>query len=146
MLLQWRFLLFMRLRILYWLGIAACVSLIISCFLPWGTFDVDGKKEVFTGFYSYDNYYGRPGKFLVGMATIALVMMLIPRLWAKQVNLFVCALTIGYAIYIYFLYSSCYLAYCPVKLPGIYMMLSSASLMLIACIFPEINAGLTRRR
>ena len=126
-------------RILYWLGIIACIVLIASCFMEWAWFNVEGKKESFTGFYSYQNYYGKPGKFLVGAGAIALLLMLLPKLWAKRVNLFVCALTVGYTIKSYILYTSCYNAYCPEKELGIYLMLGSSLVMLVASVFPELT-------
>jgi len=126
-------------KILYWLGVIACVVLIVSCFMEWAYFDIGAEKVEFTGFYSYQNYYGKPGKFLVGAGTIALLLMLLPKLWAKRVNLFVCALTVGYTIKSYILYTSCYNAYCPTKELGIYLMLGSSIVMLIASVFPELT-------
>lgn len=132
----------MTVKIIYWLGIAACIALIISCFIPW-TYYAD-LKESFTGFYSYHNEYGKPGKLLVGAGTIALVMMVLPKVWAKRVNLFVCALAVGYTIKTYILFTSCYNAYCPEKQSGIYLMLFSSVVMLAASVFPEFRIGAKR--
>ena len=126
----------MIIKFLHWLGIAACVALIVSCFLPLAYYA--DLKQFFTGFYSYQNEYGRPGKFLAVFAVLAIILMLLPRLWAKRVNLFVCALTVGYTIKTYILFSSCYNNYCPEKQPGIYLMLLSSILMLAESIFPEL--------
>ena len=126
-------------KILYWLGIVACIALIVSCFVEWAYFDINAEKVEFTGFYSYQNYYGKPGKFLVVAGAIALLLMLLPKLWAKRVNLFVCALTVGYAVKTYILYTSCYNAYCPEKRAGIYLMLGSSLVMLMASVFPELK-------
>ncbi len=123
-------------RIFHWLGIAACIALIVSCFLPWAYYaDIN---QTFTGFYSFKNEYGRPGRFLVMIGSIALVFMLLPKLWAKRTNLFLCALAVGYTIKTYILFGSCYNNYCPQKLMGIYLMLISSFIMLTASIFPEI--------
>jgi len=126
-------------KILYWLGIVACVALIGSCFIEWAWFDIGGKKIEFTGFYSFENYYGKPGKFLVGAAAIVGVLMLIPKMWAKRTNLFLCALTVGYAIKTYILYTGCYNAYCPEKAAGIYIMITSSVMMLVASVFTELT-------
>ena len=123
-------------RIFHWLGIAACIALIVSCLLPWAYYaDIN---QTFTGFYSFKNEYGRPGRFLVMIGSIALVFMLLPKLWAKRTNLFLCALAVGYTIKTYILFGSCYNNYCPQKLMGIYLMLISSFIMLMASIFPEI--------
>ncbi len=124
-------------KIIHWLGIAAGILLIVSCFLPWGYYaDV---KETFTGFYSHDNIYGKPGKLLVILAVVTLVFMVLPKIWAKRTNLFLTALGVGYAIKTYVLFSSCYNAYCPEMKAGIYIMLASSAVLLIASVFPQMT-------
>ena len=129
----------MFIRIIYWLGITACIVLIMSCFMPWAYYA--DLKQYFIGFYSFQNEYGRPGKFLVLVAVIALVFMLLPKLWAKRANLFLCALGVGYTIKTYILFGSCYNNYCPEKQVGIYLMLISSVVMLAATIFPELKVS-----
>jgi hypothetical protein len=107
----------MFLKILQKAGIIACIILLLSCFMPWAFYaDI---HETFTGFYSFQNQYGKPGKFLSVMALIAFALMMLPKIWAKRANLFVCALAVGYAIKTYILFTSCYNAYCPEKKAGI---------------------------
>ena len=127
----------MGLKFLHWLGICACIVLIVSCFLPWGYYgDIN---QTFTGFYSYGNQYGRPGKFLLPMGTLLLVFMLLPKVWAKRANLFIAALTLAYAVKNYILFGSCYNNYCPQRLFGIYLMMSAASVILLAAVFPNMK-------
>lgn len=131
------FLIFMTPKILHYSGLAACIALIISCFLPWAYFaDIN---QHFTGLYSYKNEYGRPGKFLIVVAVIVFVFMLLPKVWAKRTNLFICALGVGYAIKSYILFTSCYKAYCPETKPAIFIMLISTIVMLAAAIFPNLK-------
>ena len=80
----------------------------------------------------------------MGTAVIALIFMLLPKLWAKRVNLFLCALATGYAIKTYIQFSSCYGAYCPDKQAGIYLMLISSVFMLVAAVFPELKGGIKK--
>ncbi|HMK03999.1 MAG TPA: hypothetical protein VK489_07410 [Ferruginibacter sp.] len=127
----------MFVRYLHWLGIAACITLIISCFLPWVYYaDI---KQTFTGFYSFKNEYGRPGKFLVATGLLILVFMLLPKLWAKRANLFIGAITLAYGVKSYILFSSCYNNYCPEKLYGLYIMLFSTIVMMITVMFPKLD-------
>jgi hypothetical protein len=127
----------MFVKTLHWLGIAACFALIVSCFLSWSHYaDIN---QTFTGFYSYQNKYGRPGKFLIFFAVFVLVFMLLPKVWAKRANLFICAFTLAYAIKTFTLFSSCYNNYCPQKLFGLYLMLGSALVILLASVFPNVN-------
>ncbi len=124
-------------KIFYWAGIAACIVLMISCFVPW-TYHADLGKT-FNGFFSEQNQYGRPGKFFIFFGVIILVLMLLPRIWAKRVNLFLTAFLLAYGIKTYILFTSCYNAYCPDKRAGIYIMLFSTVLMLLGAIFPNMK-------
>ena len=142
---QWRFLFIkiMFVKYLHWFGIVACITLIISCFLPWVHF-VDINQQ-FTGFYSYKNFYGKPGKFLVLLAAISLAFILLPKVWAKRTNLFLSALAVAYGIKSFVLFSSCYNNYCPQKLFGIYLMLACTVVMLISSVFPDLKLKRERK-
>jgi hypothetical protein len=96
------------------LGLLACAVVAISCFLPW-TFYPDLNKS-FTGFFSEENMYGKPGKVFIFLAIISAALILINRIWAKRVLLFVAAINIAYLIKSYVLFTTCYSALCPVKL------------------------------
>ena len=127
----------MFVKYLYWLGIAACIMLIVSCFLPW-VYYAD-LNQTFTGFYSYKNEYGKPGKFLLFFGLLTLMFMLLPKVWAKRANLFICALTLAYAIKTFILFGSCYNNYCPQKLFSLYLMVGCTVVMLIASGFPNLK-------
>jgi cytochrome c oxidase assembly factor CtaG len=133
----------MNVKLLSWIGMAACVALIISCFMPWAYYAdshiANEADRTFTGFYSFQQQYGRPGRFLVFFGVVILVLMILPKIWAKRTNLFLSAITVAYALKSYVLYTSCYNAYCPEKKAGIYIMIFSAAVMLIACVFPNMN-------
>jgi hypothetical protein len=124
-------------RIIYWAGIGACIVLIIACFLPW-TFHADVAKN-FTGFFSEQNKYGRPGRYMIIFTVIILVFMLLPKLWAKRANLFMGSVLIAYAAKTYILYTSCYMAYCPEKKAGVFLMLFSSLTIFIATLFPAMK-------
>jgi hypothetical protein len=124
-------------KILQRIGIIACVLLAVACFMPWSYYaDI---KETFTGFYSFQNQYGKPGKFLCMTAIVAFTLMMLPKIWAKRTNLFICALGVGYAVKTYILFTSCYNAYCPEKKSGIYLMMIATLLMLVSSAFPDLK-------
>lgn len=127
----------MFVKYLHWIGMAACITLIVSCFFPW-TYHTD-INQFFTGFYSYDNHYGKPGKFLIFFAVLILALMLLPKIWAKRTNLFVCALTLAYAVKTFILFGSCYNNYCPQKLFNLYLMVGCTVIMLLAAALPDIK-------
>ena len=120
-----------------WIGLFACITLIIACFSPW-TFHADLNKS-FTGFYSEQNMYGKPGKYLVIFAMLSVLLIFIPKIWAKRFHLFLSALALGFAIRTYILFVSCYNAYCPDKKIGIFLMLFSTLLILIVSFFPHVK-------
>jgi len=127
----------MILKILKWIGFSACILLIVACFLPW-TYHADINKT-FTGFFSEQNNYGRPGKFLSFFAIVSAVLIWLPKIWAKRVHLFFAALTVGYAIKTYILFTSCYNAYCPEKKIGVYLMMICCVVILVVSIFPDLK-------
>jgi hypothetical protein len=120
-----------------WIGIIAAVVLIIICFLPW-TYHADIDKT-FTGFFSERNMYGKPGKFFVFFGIASIILLMLEKLWAKRIHIFLSGVLVAYAIKTYTLYTSCYNAYCPEKKYGIYMMLMCTIVLLIASIFPNMK-------
>ena len=134
----------MFVKYLHWIGIAACVTLIVSCFLPWSYYA--DLNQTFNGLYSYGNNYGKPGKFLIFFALLILVFTLLPKVWAKRANLFFAALTVAYAVKTFILFSSCYNNYCPQKLFALYLMLGCTAIMLLASVFPNVNLPEKKRQ
>ena len=120
-----------------WIGFLVCIILIIACFLPW-TYYADLNKS-FTGFFSEQNNYGKPGKFLVSFGILSILLIWLDKFWAKRFHLFLSALFVGYAIKTYTLFVSCYNAYCPEKKLGIYLMLCSTIMILLVAIFPNMS-------
>jgi hypothetical protein len=131
-------------RILYYLGLAACLLLVASCFMPWAFYNdpfiTDVSQRTFTGFYSYENYYGKPGKFLCIIAGLSLLLKLLPKVWAKRVDLFLCGFGVAYALTTFLRYLRQYgAAISPEAQIGIYLMFGAALLMLAAAIFPDLK-------
>ena len=120
-----------------WISIAACVLLIITCFIPW-TYHADVDKN-FTGFFSQNDAYGRPGRYFIFFATLCILLILRRKVWSQRFLLFVAGVMVAYAIKTYILYTSCYNAYCPEKLPGIYLMLGLNLLIFTLGLFPDIK-------
>ena len=121
------------------IGLTACVLLIISCFLPW-TYYADINKN-FTGFYTEQNMYGKPAMFFVFIAIVSAALIYADKLWAKRTHIFLIALSIGYLIKTYVLYTSCYNAYCPEKRYGLYVLIFSTLLLTAVAVFPDIKVN-----
>lgn len=125
-------------------GVFVTLILIGSCFVNW-TWYPDIQKY-FTGFFSVDNIYGKPGKVFIFMSVLAIFFFLVPRVWAKRWNMMVCGLTLAYAIKTFILYSSCYRGICPDKQPGLWVMLFSAALMMVATLMPDMKLRPTQEQ
>ena len=120
-----------------WLGLVAIIVLIYSGTMNWAWYpDI---RQFFTGFYSLDNMYGKPGKVFVFFGIIAAIFFVVPRIWAKRWNLLVCGLMVAYAIKTFILYTSCYRGICPLKQPGIWIMLVASVIVMVAAVLPDLK-------
>ena len=120
-----------------WIGIAAAFLLVGVCYMPWAYYP-DVHKD-FTGFFSEQNMYGRPGKIFIFLCCIAVPLFLIPRIWAKRTNLVVCALTFAFSLKTFILYTACYRGICPEKHIGIFLVLLAPIIMTAAAALPDIK-------
>jgi hypothetical protein len=127
-----------------WIGIAAAVLLTIACYMPWAYFPDLGKE--FTGFFSEQNRYGRPGRILTFFSAVMVMMFLIPKIWAKRINLFVAAITFAYAIRCYWLFTNCYRGICPEKRTGVFLLLLASAITLAAALLPDLATKQEQRQ
>ncbi|NOT52604.1 MAG: hypothetical protein HOP10_15175 [Chitinophagaceae bacterium] len=123
-------------RYMKWTGPVAAVLLIISCFAPWAYISVIDFTA--TGLDA-GKQFRSPGYFNFAFVFLFLVFTFIPRIWAKQWNLLVTAVNLGWAIRNFFKLSSCEGGECPVRKWGLYLMLIASVLMLVSALFPGIK-------
>jgi hypothetical protein len=119
-----------------WLGIAAALLLVAACYMPWAYFPDLGKE--FTGFFSEQNRYGRPGRILTFFSAAMILLFLIPKVWAKRINMVVTAITMAFAIRSYMLFTACYRGICPEKRTGVFLVLLAAAITLAAALLPDL--------
>jgi hypothetical protein len=119
------------------IGVIAALLLIGICFLPWAYYP-DLQKE-FTGFFSERNVYGRPGKLLIIFSIFAIILYLIPRIWAKRANILLGAVILAFGIKNYMLYTACYGGNCPERRLGIYLVVIAPVIMILAAILPDVK-------
>ena len=120
-----------------WIGLLAALALIIACFMPWVY--IESKSITVTGIEASGTTFGKPGYFHLVLAALFLVFHFTPRIWAKRVNLLVSVLNIGWAVRNYFLISACAGGECPEKKIGLYVVLGSSFLMLLAALLPQMK-------
>jgi hypothetical protein len=118
-----------------WISLGALALLALACTLPWAYYPDLGKH--FTGFFSEQNRYGKPAYLLLTLGALSTLMAFLMPTWAKFTGLLAAGLNLAYAIKTIFSFGMCYLAICPEKKLGIWLMLLSASLLLLAAMFPR---------
>src|SRR5688572_33125803 len=95
-------------RIAFYTGIAACIGIIIACFMPWTHYN--SINETFTGFrvtkFPSGTTYGKAGYIISTLAVIILILFIIPQNWAKKVNLFFAGFLVAYSIRTYIIFTS----------------------------------------
>ena len=128
-------------KIMYYAGIVASVAIIGCCFLPWVHYN--NINTTFTGFnvtkFVTGNYYGKAGVPITIMSVIILILMLVPRIWAKRTNLFVSALLFAYCIRTYIIFTSALFEGEVEKQAGIYLIIILSFIMLVGCLFPKME-------
>jgi len=120
-----------------YIGVLAAIALIIACFLPWAYYPDLNKN--FTGFFSEQNRYGKPGKALVFFAVFTIVLFIVPKVWAKRLNMVIAALALAFSVRCFMLFSACYRGICPEKQIGIYLIITTSVLMIIASVLPYMK-------
>lgn len=118
-------------------GTLVCTLIVVSCFLPWAYYP--DLKTSFTGFYSEQGIYGKPGNVFIFFAACCLFFILIDKVWAKRTCIFFAAFNIGYLIKTYVLFTSCYNTICPQKEYGLYLLIISCLVLMIVSILPDLK-------
>jgi uncharacterized membrane protein len=93
------------------IGLLACIALVVSCFLPWAYYPDLNKS--FTGFFTEQNIYGKPGIVFSFFAAVSVILVFINKIWAKRTLIFFAALNLGYLLKTYVIFTACYKGYCP---------------------------------
>jgi hypothetical protein len=120
-----------------WIGIAAAILLVVSCFTIWVI--IPSKNIVVTGVNAEGTNYGRPGYFNLLMTLFFVVLTLIPRIWAKRINILVAALNFAWTLRNYFVITTCLAGECPEKHSGIFLLMLASLMILISSLFPDLN-------
>jgi len=120
-----------------WIGISAAVLLVVSCFTIWVT--IPSKDIVVTGVNAAGTNYGKPGYFNLLMTLFFLVLTLIPRIWAKRINILIAALNFAWTLRNYFVITTCLAGECPEKHSGIFLLILASLMILISSLFPDLN-------
>jgi hypothetical protein len=125
------------LRYASYAGVAAALLLILCCFIPWAYYP--DLHQNFTGFYSEQNQYGKPGKTFIFLSAISIFFFLVRKIWAKRANQLVSVLIFAYALKTYFMYAGCYLGICPSVKFGLIGILGFSLIILISSLLTKME-------
>lgn len=124
-------------RYMKWVGLAAVLILVLSCFIPWVF--IESVNISVSGIDTTGTRFGKPGYFHFVMAAFFMFCSFVPRLWAKRLNLLVTAVNLGWALRNFFILAVCSGGECPIRKSGIWFMLLASILMLVAALFPDMK-------
>lgn len=120
-----------------WLGVVFCVVLVIASFNPWVY--IVSKDITFTGMNRALPAFGRPGLLHVVLGTAAALCFLIPKIWAKKSNIFICAVNLGWNVRNLILIPACSYGECPERKAWMLIALAASILMLVLSFLPDIK-------
>ncbi|WP_157611384.1 hypothetical protein [Sediminibacterium salmoneum] len=118
------------------IGFIAVLLTILVCFMPWVV--IESKEITITGFKAEGTKFGRPGMFLVYMGAIAAALFLIPKIWAKRINVFLTAMFFAWAVRNYIILTTCDGGECPKKQVGLFLLLAFSAITMIMSFLPKI--------
>jgi hypothetical protein len=128
-------------KILQYIALALCIALVASCFLPWTHYN--SINVTFNGFnvkpFSTGVYYGRAGLVISIITGISFLLTIIPTVFAKRANMFVCALLLAYTLRTYVIFTGSIFAGEVVTYFGLYLVNILAALILVCSIFPYLK-------
>lgn len=128
-------------RYMKWIGLAAALLLIAACFSPWVV--IESRRITVSGVDATGTNFGKPGFLHLVFVAFFLVFHFIPKLWSKRANLLVVAFNSAWAIRNFFLIATCRGGECPERQFGLYMLLLSSLLLLLAALFPDVRLDKT---
>ena len=118
-----------------YLGAFSVILLVVSCFIPW--YRLEWKDVTITGMDAVQ--FGKPAYWHFVFAAFYLVFNFIPRIWAKQWNVFFAAINCAWTARNLFALAICSGGECPQRQAGIWLLLVSSLLMLFASFFPDVQ-------
>lgn len=97
-----------------------------------------------TGMNTAGTGFGKPGIIHLALSTIFLLCLLLDKTWSKRLNILVVAINTAWALRNMIIIPACHMGSCPEKYFGLYLVILSATLMLLAALL--VDAPLKKRR
>lgn len=120
-----------------WIALLAAIVLAIACFIPWSF--IASQQLTLSGVDTTGTRYGKPAYNHFILDALILVLTLIPRIWAKRLNLLTGVLNLGWAIRNFLLFGRCEAGDCPERQIGLYLALAASIILMLTILFPQIE-------
>lgn len=125
-------------RLKYLLSLLAIILLVVSCFLPWLSFEkqslvfsgLDEMKMILNS--TKEINWGRPGYFNLFWAALFLFFLFIGKSWTMWVMLMAAAFNMAWTIRNFVLLPACGGSDCPEREEGLYLLLVASFIMFFA--------------
>ncbi len=124
-------------RYFKWLAFFSAGLLFASFFQPWIV--IESRSLTITGFDTTGTRWSPPAHLHIIFTILYLAFTLIPRIWAKRVNVFIAAINMAWAIGNFIRMALCDGGECPVRQSGMYLALLATIFMLLASFFPQVK-------
>ncbi len=123
-----------NLLIFYWI---IFLGLFGICFMPWAHYS--DIQSTFTGFYTYENIYGKPALLLLITTCLNGTLLFSSTLTARYVSLGSGSIFFAYGIRTFYLYSSCHNGICPSVKIGLWLMMIAVMGLFTLSLFGKVK-------
>lgn len=120
-----------------WIALLAALLLAIGCFMPWAI--IESQHLTLSGVDTTGTRFGKPAYNHFFLDAVILILTLVPKLWAKRVNLLFGVLNLGWAIRNFILFSRCEAGDCPSLQIGLFLILIASAILMLTILFPQIE-------
>lgn len=118
-------------------GIIGVAALAAVCYLPWSF--IAAKNIMVTGMSAPGTMLGKPGLMHLVLGVPLIILFVIPKIWAKRINVFVGAINLAWSIRNYILLTTCFMGDCPQIKAGLILALALSAFILVMTFFPKIK-------
>lgn len=119
------------------LGIIAVITLIAICYLPWSI--IEERHIVITGMSAPGTMFGKPGLMHWVLGVPMTLFFIIPKIWAKRINVLLAAINVAWSARNYILLTTCYMGECPKIKIALYLSIIISIFILFMTFFPKIK-------
>jgi hypothetical protein len=105
--------------------------------MPW-SFIAD-KNIVVTGMSASGTVYGKPGLMHFVLGVILIIFFLIPKIWAKRINLFISAINLAWSVRNYILLTTCFMGECPQMKSGLIFSIILCVVIFVMTLLPDLR-------